>query len=341
MHRRVMESRVSNSKGMTLIELLFVMGLIALLFGAGIGAFTSLNMGEKAARSTVETTLRAANNWAIARNAAATVHIDPLTRRYSAEGMSVVGTWRFEEFPISGAFDFVGSRRGSCELDEEGYRGSALSFVGAPSNSRVTIDVHKDTAFQFREGFAVSVVVRQDLDGGGQIFSLSEAIDLQVTERGAVRATFQTVTEDEFQGETETGRATLVTDDGLVVKGKWTSISVQYDRETFSISVGGLEAIREEQDGLVRTIDGPLLIGGSGSPFPGAIDDLVFSAVAVEDVFELPELVAFGPKTPKAIHFQAGGGLDRRAHREPVDIVLVFEDGREDAVRVNLYGTVE
>jgi hypothetical protein len=132
-----------------------------------------------------------------------------------------------------------------------------------------------------------------------------------------------------------------VTPDGLVTLGEWTSIGLHYDRQTFRISVGGLEAARIEQDGLVRTIDGPLLLGASGAPFPGAIDDLVISAVAVEEAFELPEAVEFAPGTVKAIHFQAGGGLDRRIHREPVDLPLIFEDGREDRVRVNLYGTVE
>ena len=137
----------SNAIGMTLIELLFVMGLLALLFGAGIGAFGQLNVGEQAARSTLETTLRAANNWAIARNAPAIVRLDRHERTISAEGMSVIGTWRFESMPVDGAFDLVGSKKGGAELDEDGYRGSALSFVGAPSNSRVKIDVQKDTAF--------------------------------------------------------------------------------------------------------------------------------------------------------------------------------------------------
>jgi len=337
----VKSNRVTKTAGMTLIELLFVMGLLALLFGAGIGTFSSLNVGEKAARVSVATTLRAANNWAIARHAPATVRIDPLQDRFSAEGMSVVGTWRFESLPVQGAFDLIGTKKGGAELDEDGYRGSALSFVGARPKSRVKIDVHKDSAFQMKDGFAISVVIRQDLDGGGQVFDLDDTLSLQVTERGAVRASFMTAVQDDFLGERDSGRATLVTEDGLVTKGRWTSIAIFYDRELFTIYVGGLEVARVEQDGRVRVIDGPLLIGASGSPFPGAIDDLVMSAVAVEEVFELPESVTFGAKTPKTIQFQAGGGLNRRVHHEPVEITLVFEDGREDVIRVNLYGAVE
>lgn len=341
MRSLVGSSRDSKLVGMTLIELLFVMGLIALLFGAGLGAFSSLNVGDKAARATLEATLRAANNWAIARNAPSTVRIDALAGTFSAEGMSVVGTWRFEDLPVEGAFDFIGSKKGGAEIDEDGYRGSALSFVGAPANSRIRIDVHKDTAFQFKGGFAVSVVVRQDLDGGGQIFDLDETVNLQVTDRGAVRAAFMTAVVDEFQDERDTGRATLVTEDGLVRKGLWTAIAVFYDREFLTIHIDGLEVARLAQDGPVRTIAGPLMLGASGSPFQGAIDDLVMSAVAVEEVFALPESVIFGKKTPKIIQFQAGGGLNRRAHHEPVDVPIVFEDGREDVIRVNLYGAVE
>ena len=156
-----------------------------------------------------------------------------------------------------------------------------------------------------------------------------------------MRATFMTAVEDEFEGEREAGRATLVTEDELVLEGKWTEITVKYDRAFFTIDIAGLEVARVEQDGFVRSVAAPLLIGGSGSPFPGAIDDLVMSAVTAGEAFELPVTVEFGAKAPETIRFQAGGGLDRLAHREPVQILLIFEDGREDSVRVSLYGAVE
>lgn len=328
-------------RGLTLIELLFVMGLLAVLFGIGLGVFGSLRVGRSAARSTLETTLRAANNWAIARNAPANVRIDAKTSTMRAEGMSVIGTWRFEEMPVRGAFDFVGNQVGTCNIDEDGFRGSALSFVGTPSGTRVKVPVHKDPAFSLSNGFSISVVVRRGVESGGQVFDLGGVLDLQVTERGAVTSSFMTAVVDDFEGERDAGRARLGTEDGIVGVGTWSRIAVHYDGAAFSIVVDGLEQARMEQEGIVKAVESDLVFGGSGTPFPGAIDDFVISAIDGEQQFVLPEEALFAAKTPKLIRFQAGGGLDRRVHREPVQVGLVFEDGEEDWVRVNLYGTVE
>ena len=328
-------------RGLTLIELLFVMGLLAIPFGIGLGVFGSLRVGRSAARSTIETTLRAANNWAIARNAPALVRIDLENQSLRAEGMSVIGTWRFENMPVKGAFDFVGNSVGPVDLDEDGFRGSALSFIGAPSNTRVKVPVHKDTAFTLRDGFAISVVVRRGNGSGGQVFDLGDVVKMEVLENGAVRGSFMTAVEDAFEGERAAGRATLTTEEGLVGVGLWTRVGMHYDGEYFAITVGGLEYAREAQTGFVKALESDLIFGGSGTPFPGAIDDFVISAVEGEQEFELPEDALFATKTPKLIRFQAGGGLDRRSHREPVQVGLVFEDGEEDWIRVSLYGTVE
>jgi hypothetical protein len=51
--------------------------------------------------------------------------------------------------------------------------------------------------------------------------------------------------------------------------------------------------------------------------------------------------VTFDPATPAEIVFDAGGGLDREVHREPVRLGLEFDDGRKERIVVNLYGTVE
>jgi hypothetical protein len=82
-------------------------------------------------------------------------------------------------------------------------------------------------------------------------------------------------------------------------------------------------------------------VSPSQAAYPGAIDALVVSAVVVDAATELPQGVTLAKDTLREIVFQAGGGLDREVHRDPVRIGLEFEDGRKETVQVNLYGTVE
>lgn len=328
-------------RGMTLIEILFVMSIVAILFGIGLGAFSSLNLDEKAAKGTVETTLRAANNWAMARNAPATVQIDPKARTIQAVGMQVIGTWRFEALPVRGAFELDGSQRGRVELDPRGYRGKSLSFLGAPSGSLVSVPVQADPAYDLSNGFEVRCVVKRLAASGGQVLKLGEVIELDVTETGSVRASFSAVRTDEFGDERSAGRTVLETEPGRVPLGEWTRLTLQYDRKDFKISVNGLVSASVEQDGRVAPVEEALHFGGSGSPFPGSIDDVVLAGVGEEEVFVLPDGIEFAKGTPTVVRFAGGGGLDRRAHREPVRVGLVYADGFEEWILVSLYGAVE
>ena len=63
----------ARKAGLTLIELLLVMGVLALVLGVGLGSLASLNPGERAAVGLVQDALRSAHNSAVARVASARV----------------------------------------------------------------------------------------------------------------------------------------------------------------------------------------------------------------------------------------------------------------------------
>jgi hypothetical protein len=67
----------------------------------------------------------------------------------------------------------------------------------------------------------------------------------------------------------------------------------------------------------------------------------VISAVAADEVIELPEGVSFAETAPKQVVFAAGGGLDRRAHAGPVRFALDFADGTSGQIEIGVYGTVQ
>ncbi len=327
-------------RGFTLIELIVVIGLIAVLLGMGVGMVARIKVGDRAAVGIVENVLRSAHNSAVAGDAGARVVIDVPGRTLQAFGLKVVGTWHFEDLPIRGAFGVEGVSLGG-ELVPNGFTGHALSFAGQPSRSRVEIPVQLDPAFDLRRGFALSCAVRTSTSDGGTLLSVGESMGLATTEGGGLRAWFAPEILEEDGERRRGGRVVLATEPGLLRPGHWSQVEVQYDRSTLAVLVDGSVVAHLAESAPVWTVEGPLVLSPSGSPFPGAIDALVVAAVAGEDRRELPQGVEFDAAGPRQIVFAAGGVLDRAVHREPVRVGLKFDDGREAKIQVNLHGTVE
>jgi prepilin-type N-terminal cleavage/methylation domain-containing protein len=330
----------ARRSGFTLIELVVVMGVIALLLGAGVGLVARLKVADRAAVGVVENVIRAARNWAVAREAGARVRIDRAAGRIQAFGLSVVGTWHFEALPITGAFGQEGTLLGG-ELIEDGFTGRALSFVGQPSRSRVEIPAQVDPAFDLARGFSVACAVRVQGDEGGELLQIGDSVGLGVAQGGGVQAWIAPEVVGEDGEPRRGGRVSVATPAGLLRPGRWAQVELQYDRRALRLIVDGAPVARADEDARVWRLEGPLVLSPTSAPFPGAVDALVVAAVAGDEARDLPKGVTFDPATPAEIVFDAGGGLDREVHREPVRLGLEFDDGRKERIVVNLYGTVE
>jgi prepilin-type N-terminal cleavage/methylation domain-containing protein len=156
-----------RTAGVTLIELLMVIALIAIIFGSGLGMFAGLNPARRATVGLVQNTLRSAHNSSVARQAPARVRFDLASKRkdpdaklqpdtMTAAGMRVIGTWHFEDDQLRGAFGLDGVNLGGYLVDD-GFQGKALSFNGAAPESRIEIGVHQDPAYDFRYGFDIGM----------------------------------------------------------------------------------------------------------------------------------------------------------------------------------------
>lgn len=327
-------------EGFTLVELVIVMGIIAVLIGAGVGLIARLRVADRAAVGIVTSTLRAARNWSVAREAPARVRIDSKNHTLQAFGMSVIGTWHFEGMPVRGAYGTEGLSLGG-KIVADGFTGSALSFAGEPARSRVEIPVQLDPAFDLARGFSIACAVRPSSGDGGELLAIGESAGIGVSDDGAIRAWFapEIVQED---GEKRRGaRVVLTTDGGYLRANRWSEVEVQYDRANLRVVVDGALVASLSESTPVWKVEGPLAISPTAAAFPGAIDALVVSAVNGEDRRDLPKGVEFAPDTPREVVFAAGGGLDRSVHREPLKLTLKFDDGREEKILVNLHGTVE
>ncbi len=335
-----MKSGLARQAGFTLVELVVVMGIIAILLGVGVGLIARLNVGDRAAVGTVHSVLRSARNWSVARDAPARVRIDSKSRTLQAIGLAVIGTWHFEASPVRGAFGVEGLSFGG-QIVSDGFTGAALSFVGEPKRSRVQMAVHLDPAYDLSRGFSIRCAVRPARDDGGELLAIGETAGIATSDDGAIRAWFAPVIVSE-DGERRRGsRLVLTTNSGLLRPGRWSEVAVQYDCRNLRIDVDGSTVALLAESAAPWKVEGPLEISPSSSPFPGAIDALVVCAVSGEERRELPKGVEFATGTPGEIVFAAGGGLDRDVHAEAVRFALRFDDGREEKILVNLHGTVE
>lgn len=326
--------------GFTLIELIVVMGIIAVLIGAGVGLIARLRVADRAAVGIVHNTLRSARNWSVAREAPARVRIDPGRRTIQSFGQSVIGTWHFEDMPVRGAYGSEGASLGG-RIVPDGFTGAALSFVGEPARSRVEIPVHLDPAYDLSRGFSIACAVRLSGSDGGDLLAIGESAGLGVTDDGAVRGWFAPVIVQEDGEKRRGARVVLTTDGGYLRADRWSEVEVQYDRAALRVLVDGSLVAMLFESSAVWPVEGPLSISPSNAAFPGAVDALVVSAVTGEERRELPKGVEFPADAPREIVFAAGGGLDRGVHRAPVRFTLKFDDGREEPILVNLHGTVE
>ena len=328
--------------GLTLLELLLVMGLLAMLLGAGLGSLSSLDPGRRAALGVVQNALRTAHNTALARRAPARVRIDREARTITAEGMRVIGTWHFEDGDLAGVDGMDGVLIGAdVALVENGFLGSALCLTDAPRGSRVEVSVQDDPAYDLELGFAIDLVLRPDDLRGARLLAIGDAFEAHLTGLGGVSALFHRLEIDAL-GVPRRGRAVHVeTAPGVLRPGRWTRLRFEYDRRALRILADGVALGVTHSSEAVWRVEGPLVLCGGGTMVAGAIDELVLAVLDGSQVVTLPGDVAFGAGAPAFVHFAAGGALDGAQHPGPVTIPIELGDGRTETVLVSLYGTVE
>ena len=340
LRRRGAMKNAPPTAGWTLLELLFVMGIVAFILGLGLGVFADLDPGARTAVGLVQNTLRAANNSAIARGAPARVRLDPKTGELEAEGLQVIGTWHFEGLPLRGGLKLDGISEGGYLVDN-GYQGQALSFEGEPRGARVEMDTTKDAAWHFDRGFSLRLCLRRDATGGGRVLDLGGALRLEVTSMGALRAFFVPEVTTTAGSAISGGRIFLESSAGALPIDTWVELDLNYDRRLFTMSVDRLELDRVEESASVWKLDGPLVLGGGTQAFPGSIDNLRVAAVAASSEARLPDGTRLVGDKPVEVIFAAGGGLDRSVHSQPLELEVEFFDGRRTPILISLYGTVE
>ena len=324
--------------GMTLLELILVMFILAIVLGGGLGMFAALDLGRSQAAGLVKTVVRAAQNTAAATQSPARVRIDPVLGTLTPEMSVVVGTWHFEDKKLAGIDGLAG--RVEPELfTRDGYLGDALAFAGRIGKV-ATIAVQHDPAFDLRDGFTVECVVRHEDVGGGRLLSIADTVKLELGQGGALRGSFRARQTKEGSRDSRGGLVVVQSAPGVVTPERWTRLRLSYDRIELVLFVDGVRVAAVSESAQVWNVDGELVLSEDRRPFPGSVDSLVISAVLADEPAVLPTTVRI-VQAPPVIRFAPGGGLDRREHPVPPEIVLGFQDGSRETLGIGFYGTVE
>lgn len=327
--------------GMTLLELMLVMFLLALVLGAGVGTFSALDLGKGQAAGLVRNVLRSAQNTAIASSAPARVRLELATGTIRGESLVTVGTYHFEGRSLTG-YGPAGAAEPE-DFDPRGFVGACFRPAGR-LKAEAEIPLTRDPAFDFTLGFALECALYRESEGGGRVLSIgppeAPTLALELGKNGALRARMKTrlgAADSDRPG----GSVILQSEPGLVPLARWVTVRVRYDRARFELLLDGAVVASQAEESFVWKVDAPLVLSDRALPFPGRIDSLVLAAMIAGEPSVLPDSVHFTADSPAVVQFAPGGGLDRSKHFDPPRIGLEFEDGSRETVLVGLYGTVE
>ncbi len=340
-----------HQRGFTLIELVTVIGLIALIGGLGAGAYqvARRNYSLQASAGRIQGILRAARNSALTTGNATFAVIDPVSHKAMAQAFERVGEWSFEDVGAESTGGITIKREinhGGTVV--QGRVGSGLSFRSATAH----YECGTEARFDLRTGIVIEAWVRhfavpavKDPTGGSTKPRRLRSGSRRGQEEGPAAAILK---KDGayFLGMTPAGALegsigaySVRTDDGVVQPERWVRVEMRFDgrrielaadgvpREAFSTGAikpptakGSVELDRAPSvcpvTPAVLTISDPRL------PFPGEIDEVKLSGTTEPVEYQWPpHEQVLGWK--KVIHFDRRGHLDPAFHPEGIRMVLV------------------
>jgi hypothetical protein len=333
--------------GVTLLELLLVMGLVGLVLGAGLGALTSGGERESVAPSVVRSALRAVQGAAALERAPASLVIDPEARTIATEVPRTLGSWQFEPAEagsrrVRGAEPILGSLAGA-EWVAPAWIGTGIDLARNGGRASYSLPLHLYPEFEFERGLGLTLAVHPERALDGRIADLGGIAGIEYRRDGGLEAWIQLAAEDDPRGARLGGRIETVLPPRSVPVGRWTVIELLFDGVELRVVVGGFPVSIVSVPGSPRlpALRGPLVLGDPRGAFPGQLDGLVLRAWQRGEPIDLGQATDWPAGAPTRVRFDADGTLDARLHPDPLSLTFEPAPGRSTEVRVSRYGTVE
>ena len=326
--------------GFTLLEMLTVLGILAVLLGLSVGVFSSNVPRLTLAKNELRDKVRQARLFAVAENAPASVLLRAGSEtdwpEVTALGRRTVGTWHLEGTDLDG-FPVEGQGSG-YEEEARGVIGRAVRLSGQMPSF---LDFGTRAAFDSVYGFAVQLYVRLDGPSRRVLVRKGEAFELEVNGEGSLALSLRVV-EPGRTGSSAQVFESIESPAGAVRPDRWTEVMASFDGLQLELRVDGATvASHRLLDWRRLAVDeaAPLTVGDRTAAFSGSVDEFRYGTYGAETSEPLRDMVLDGPEL-QTIRFAPGGELDPRVHEGPVTVRMHHENGAPLRVRVGVLGDV-
>lgn len=333
-------ARSTARAGLTLLELILTMGILGIVFGAGVGILTSLDLTSGQSAGLVRSALAAASGAALREGAPARLEVSTDRTSLYVIAPRTLGTWHFERDDGQGARGLQTALFGAANTDE-GHMGSGLVFSGKRRDAYVELGLVAGGSFDPTAGLAIELAVCLDELSPGRLLDVAGVAGLDVQEGGALSGWILPARLDESGVEVVGAKRVAELPAGVLLPGRWVRVGLSYDRVELRITADGFPASIVSEVAPLSRAKGAIVLGGTPRAFVGRVDTVVVRQAEVGEPLVLPEGTLWPEDGPRAVRFEADGALDRGRHPTGLDIGLELPDGARVEVRVTPYGAVQ
>lgn len=347
------------SPGFTLLEVLVVMGILAVLMGLSAGFIQRAGRGNLLTQAIDEvgTRLATVSNASVG-NAEAFVSLEPRengSTTVRASRFRQVYCWPCEDFDRASE-DGNLTKQGDVKIADGPVPSREGRHVVFGSGSG--IDLGKASWLDMQDGVSLQCRLFAGSAGSGAtLFRKGRAFQVKLVHVGGGRydvefeVSLQPDREGQGGGTTSVRTGTREAEElpewkGPILANRWMDLRCSYDRNSLSIYVDdNLRAVRGRLDRrMALDPDQPLIVGGG---YQGGFDSLVISGIFEddEDRFDIPPGVRWidaegkPVEKPLRIHF-LNRSLDPRRHERPIDLHFRLDEGNGEGPRRRLHVTL-
>lgn len=305
-----------GSAGFTLLELLVVMGLVGVLAGIGIGFLSRTGSDVEVGLAMVRDQVRVAALTARTRRLPTTVMLEPgedgAPSWVQARVLLPVAQWSMEE-----------RERGDSRLIpniiggdlEPGRFGMARRAVESGPLLQLETKEIRDTLFDLRDGFALSLDVKLDERRAMTLARLDVNLVLSVDDNLFPEAKVVVADGD------RAGGSELLRSEVPIRLHQWSTVTLAHDGHKLTLLVDDREGARRPLQGSLYQTDNDLfVVSPPDAPILGLVDEVRMLAYEFTERQVMPAAVELSTRT-KLIEFGRDGRL-----LAPAKFSLAFGD---------------